>query len=152
MKMNSRKRTSTSQLWLHDLRNSRPNVPRKPNKKRVQSYHIFASQTHHIRAYSELIITSFVEYRDQLLAFGVTPGAPGSETQALAILKADLDAEMATWVMDQVEANTLSRVVCDLKVSTDKFATQIPTLEDKVKHLEDKVVEGLKEVRAWDSA
>jgi hypothetical protein len=54
--------------------------------------------------------------------------------------------------MDQVEANTLSRVVCDLKVSTDKFATQIPTLEDKVKHLEDKVVEGLKEVRAWDSA
>jgi hypothetical protein len=47
--------------------------------------------------------------------------------------------------MDQVEANTLSRVVCDLKVSTDKFATQIPTLEDKV-------VEGLKEVRAWDSA
>jgi hypothetical protein len=28
------------------------------------------------------------------------------------------------------------------------FATQISTLEDKVKHLEDKVVEGLKEVRA----
>jgi hypothetical protein len=28
------------------------------------------------------------------------------------------------------------------------FASQIPTLEDKVKHPEDKVVEALKEVRA----
>jgi hypothetical protein len=28
------------------------------------------------------------------------------------------------------------------------FATQIRTLEDKVKHLEDKVVEGLKEIKA----
>jgi hypothetical protein len=37
-----------------------------------------------------------------------------------------------------------------LKVSTDRFSTQIPTLEDKVKHLEDKVVEGLNEVRAWE--
>jgi hypothetical protein len=35
-----------------------------------------------------------------------------------------------------------------LKASADRFATQIPTLEDKVKHLEDKVVEGLNEVRA----
>jgi hypothetical protein len=34
-----------------------------------------------------------------------------------------------------------------MKVSVDRFASQIPTLEDKVKHLEDKVVEGLKEVR-----
>jgi hypothetical protein len=47
-----------------------------------------------------------------------------------------------------VEADVLSRVVRDLKISADKFATQIPTLEDKVKHLEDKVVEGLKEVSA----
>jgi hypothetical protein len=30
------------------------------------------------------------------------------------------------------------------------LATQIPTLEDKVKHLEDKEVEGLKEVRAQE--
>jgi chromosome segregation ATPase len=27
-----------------------------------------------------LIITSFAEYKDQLLALGVIPGAPGSET------------------------------------------------------------------------
>jgi outer membrane murein-binding lipoprotein Lpp len=35
-----------------------------------------------------------------------------------------------------------------MKISVDRFATQIPTLEDKVKHLEDKVVQGLHEVRA----
>jgi hypothetical protein len=37
-----------------------------------------------------------------------------------------------------------------MKISADRFATQIPTLENKVKHLEDKVVDGLKEVRAWE--
>jgi hypothetical protein len=111
-------------------------------------YHLTTSLTYHIRAYSGLTLTSFVEYKDQLLALGVTPGAPGSETQALASLKADLDAEKATRVTAQVEADVLSRAVRDLKVSADRFTTQIPILEDKVKYLEDKVVEGLKEVSA----
>jgi outer membrane murein-binding lipoprotein Lpp len=44
----------------------------------------------------------------------------------------------------------LSQAVRDLKVYVDRFSTQIATLEDKVRHLEDKVVEGLKEVRAWE--
>jgi hypothetical protein len=35
-----------------------------------------------------------------------------------------------------------------LKVSTNRFASQILALEHKVKQLEDKVVEGLKEDRA----
>jgi outer membrane murein-binding lipoprotein Lpp len=42
----------------------------------------------------------------------------------------------------------LAQAVKDLKISADKFATQIPTLEDKVKHLENKVVDGLNEVQA----
>jgi hypothetical protein len=95
-----------------------------------------------------LIITSYAEYKDQLLALGVIPGAPGSETQALASLKADLDIEKAARVAAQVKADVLSWAVRDRKVSANKFATQIPILEDKVKHLEDKVMEGLKEVRA----
>jgi hypothetical protein len=37
-----------------------------------------------------------------------------------------------------------------LKISANKFAAQISTLEDKVKHLEDKVVDGLNEVRAQE--
>jgi chromosome segregation ATPase len=92
----------------------------------------------------------FAEYKDQLLALGIIPGAPGSEAKALANLKVDLDEEKAARVATQVEVDVLSRAVHDLKVFADRFATQIPTLEDKVKHLEDKVVEGLKEVRAWE--
>jgi hypothetical protein len=92
-------------------------------------------------------LTSFVEYKDQLLALGVTPGSPASKTQALASLKADPNRKKASRVLAQVEADILSWAVCDLKVSADSFTTQIPILEDKVKHLEDKVVEGLKEVR-----
>jgi hypothetical protein len=40
----------------------------------------------------------FVEYKEQLLALGIIPGAPGSEAQALVNLKADLDEENATRV------------------------------------------------------
>jgi predicted RNase H-like nuclease (RuvC/YqgF family) len=100
--------------------------------------------------YSRLIITSFAKYKDQLLVLGIIPGAPCSETQALANSKADLDKEKAARVTAWVKANVLSQVVHDLRASADRFTTQIPTLEDMVKHLEDKVVEGLKEVRAQE--
>jgi hypothetical protein len=42
----------------------------------------------------------------------------------------------------------LAQAVKDLKISIDKFTAQIPTIEDKVKYLENKVVDGLNEVRA----
>jgi hypothetical protein len=42
----------------------------------------------------------------------------------------------------------LTRAVKDLKIYADKFAAQIPILDEKVKHLENKVVDGLNEVRA----
>jgi exonuclease V gamma subunit len=44
----------------------------------------------------------------------------------------------------------LTRAVKDLKIFADMFAAQIPTLEDKVKHLENKVVDELSEVRVRD--
>jgi hypothetical protein len=84
------------------------------------------------------------------MALGVIPGAPGSEANAFTNLKVDLDEEKVPRVAAQVEADVLSRVAQDMKISADRFATQIPTLEDKVKHLEDKLVEGLKEVRAQE--
>jgi outer membrane murein-binding lipoprotein Lpp len=52
--------------------------------------------------------------------------------------------------MAQVKADVLSWAVQDLKISTDRFSTQIPTLEDKVKHLENKVLDGLNKIRAWE--
>jgi hypothetical protein len=39
------------------------------------------------------------EYKDQLMALGVIPSAPGSEAKAFADLKADLDEEKATRVV-----------------------------------------------------
>jgi hypothetical protein len=44
----------------------------------------------------------------------------------------------------------LTQAVKDLQISTDRFATRIPALEDKVKHLKDKLVDGLNEVKAWE--
>jgi hypothetical protein len=65
---------------------------------------------------------------------------------AFADLKADLDEEKAARIMAQIEVDVLSRAVRDLKISTDRFATQILTLEDKVKHLENKVGDRLNEI------
>jgi hypothetical protein len=90
------------------------------------------------------------EYKDQLMALGVIPDALGSEVKAFANLEADLDKEKVAQVVAQIEVDVLSRTVWDLQISTDRFATQIPTHEDKVKHKEDKVVEGLNEVRAQE--
>jgi chromosome segregation ATPase len=84
------------------------------------------------------------------MAIGIIPGAPGSEAKAFTDLKADLDEVKIARIMAQIEVDVLSRVVQDLEISTNRFATQIPTLEEKVKHLEDKVVKGLNKVRAQE--
>jgi hypothetical protein len=82
------------------------------------------------------------------MALGIIPGAPDSAHKSFADMKADLDEEKATRLTAQVKVDVLSRVVKDLKIFADRFATWIPTLEDKVKHLENKVVDGLNEVWA----
>jgi hypothetical protein len=67
------------------------------------------------------------------MAIGIIPNASGSEAAALADLKADLDEEKAAQVTPQVEADVLPQIVHDLKIFTDRFSSQIPTLEDMVK-------------------
>jgi chromosome segregation ATPase len=84
------------------------------------------------------------------MALGIILGDPDSATKAFANLKAELDKEKSTQIASQVEIDMLTRAVKDLKISADKFATQIPTLEDKVNHLKNKVVDGLNEVRSWE--
>jgi hypothetical protein len=84
------------------------------------------------------------------VALGVIPGDPDSPSKAFADLKADLDEEKDARLAGQVEIDVLTRVVKDPKICADRFATQIPTLEDKVKHLENKVMDGLNEVRAQE--
>jgi hypothetical protein len=88
------------------------------------------------------------KYKDQLMTLCIIPGYPDWADKAFVDLKVDLDGEKAAQLTAQIEVDVLSRVVKDLKISADKFAPQIPTLEDKVKHLENNVVDGLNEVQA----
>jgi hypothetical protein len=90
----------------------------------------------------------FAIYRDQLIALGIVPGNPDSTTKAFADLKTKQDNEKATQKVAKIEVDTLSRVVKDLKILADMFTAQIPTIEDKVKYLDNKVVDRLNEVRA----
>jgi hypothetical protein len=48
------------------------------------------------------------KYKDQLMAVGVIPGAPGSEAKAFADLKVALGKEKDARLMTQVEADVLS--------------------------------------------
>jgi hypothetical protein len=80
-------------------------------------------------------VTHFAVYRDQVMALGVVPSDPDSATMAFADLKAELDKEKAARIAGQVKIDMLTWAVKDLKISANRFTTQIPTLEDKVKHL-----------------
>jgi hypothetical protein len=82
------------------------------------------------------------------MALDIIPGNPDLATKAFADLKVDLDKEKATRLTAQIKVDVLARAVKDLKISANKFDTQIPTLKDNVKHLEKKVVDGLNEVQA----
>jgi DNA-binding transcriptional regulator YiaG len=90
----------------------------------------------------------FTVYKDQLTTLGIIPSDHDLAAKDFADLKTELDKEKTTQKVAQIEADTLAQVVKDLKISADKFAAQIPTLKDQVKHLENKVVDGLNEVRA----
>jgi hypothetical protein len=82
------------------------------------------------------------------MALGIVPGNPDSAAKAFTDLKIELDKEKAAQIAGQIKINVLTRALRDLKISADMFAAQIPTLEDKVKHLDNMVVDGLNEVRA----
>jgi hypothetical protein len=82
------------------------------------------------------------------MALGIIPGDLDSAAKAFVDLKIELDKEKAARIAAQIKINVLTWAVKDLKISGDKFAARIPSLEDKVKHLENKVVDWLNEVRA----
>jgi DNA-binding MurR/RpiR family transcriptional regulator len=78
------------------------------------------------------------------VAIGIIPGDPDLAAKAFADLKMDLDEEKAAQLTAQVEVDVQTREVKDLQIFANMFANQMPTLEDKIKHLEDKVEDGLK--------
>jgi hypothetical protein len=82
------------------------------------------------------------------MALGIIPGESDLVAKASIDPKIKLDKEKVARIIGQIKINMLTQAVKDLKISTDRFAAQIPTLEDKVEHLENKVVDSLNEVRA----
>jgi hypothetical protein len=57
------------------------------------------------------------------VALDIIPGAPDSAAKAFIDLKVDLDEEKAARLTAQIEVDVLSRVVRDLKISADRFAS-----------------------------
>jgi hypothetical protein len=90
----------------------------------------------------------FVVFMEQLMALGIEPGEQDSADKSLAALKSELVEEKAARVKAQTEVETLALAVEDLKKIADRFVTQIPTLEEKVKHLDNKVLDGPTELHA----
>jgi hypothetical protein len=82
------------------------------------------------------------------MALGIVHGDPDSAAKAFINLKTELDQEKAALIAAHIEIDVLTQAIKDLKIFADRFAARIPTLEYKVKHLENKVVDGLNEIRA----
>jgi chromosome segregation ATPase len=86
----------------------------------------------------------------QLVALGIEPRDQDSAAKSLATLKTELIEEKATREIVQAKNETLIRAVEDLKNTADTFATQIPILEEKIKHLDSKVLDKVTELRAQE--
>jgi chromosome segregation ATPase len=84
----------------------------------------------------------------QLMTLGIEPGVQNSAAKSLTTLKSEIAEETTTWEKAQAEVDTLTRAVGDLKKMTNKFAAQIPILEEKVKHLDNKVLDRLAKIHA----
>jgi predicted nucleic acid-binding Zn-ribbon protein len=77
---------------------------------------------------------------EQLTALSVDPGDKDLAASYLASLKSKLVHEKAARKQAQDEVETLSRAVGDLKKMADKFAAQVPALEENI-------LDGLKGLR-----
>jgi hypothetical protein len=84
------------------------------------------------------------------MTLGIVPGDLDSATKAFADQKVEMEKEKAAWEIAHAKVDTLIRAVKDLKIKANKLASQIPILQEKVKHLDNKVIDGLNEIRAME--
>jgi chromosome segregation ATPase len=85
---------------------------------------------------------------EHLMALSIEPGDHDSASKSLAALKSELAEEKVAQEKAQAKVETLARTVGDLKKTTDGLTAEVPFLEEKVKLLDNKVLDGLTEIRA----
>jgi hypothetical protein len=90
-----------------------------------------------------LLILCFAVFMEQFMTLGVEPCNQDLAAKSLAALMAELAEEKAAQEKGQAKNETLAWAVEDLKQTTERFVAQIPVLEEKVKHLDNKVLDML---------
>lgn len=85
---------------------------------------------------------------EQLMALDIEPGDQDWATKSLTSLKTELVEKKMTREKAQTEVETLTHAVEELKKTTDHFATQVPSLKWKLKHLDSKIIDLLTELWA----
>jgi hypothetical protein len=84
----------------------------------------------------------------QLIALSVELGNKDSAAKSFATLKNELAKEKAAQEKKQADAETLSQAVEELKKTAYSLIAQVPSLEEKVRHLDNKVLDSLTELQA----
>jgi hypothetical protein len=82
------------------------------------------------------------------MTLSIKSGDQDSAARSLAALKSELAREKAAQEKAQVKTEILTWSVGNLKKMTNGFTTQIPILEEKVKHLDNKVLDELAKIHA----
>jgi peptidoglycan hydrolase CwlO-like protein len=83
-----------------------------------------------------------------LTTLGVEPKNQDSVAKSFVPLKNELAEEKAAREKAQADVETLARAVEELKKIADSLTTHVPSLEEKVKHLDNKVLDSLTELLA----
>jgi predicted nucleic acid-binding Zn-ribbon protein len=78
---------------------------------------------------------------EQLAALGVELEDQDSTAKSLVALNNELAEEKLAWEKAQIDAETLSWVVEELKKTIDQFAAQVPSLKTHVNNLNDKIAD-----------
>jgi chromosome segregation ATPase len=84
----------------------------------------------------------------QLIALSVGHGNQDSAAKSFAARKNQLAEEKTAREKAQANVDTLAWAVEELKNTTDRFTAQVLTLEEKVKHLDNEVLDSLTKLRA----
>jgi hypothetical protein len=125
--MNLKQWASSTRSSLLEIKSLKLNRPKKAKRKMVSLFVLIITTTNSCPSTLDWPLSwplsCFADYRDQLMAFGIIPGALDSIAKAFVDLKANLDEEKAARLATQIKVDVLTWTVTDLKISADRFAS-----------------------------